>query len=1235
MKKICLWVSVVMMVFGLALLCGNQPSVQAESGKYVLDGNTIWQGKTLLFFDSTGSQEGCPDQFTISMYADQFDRESEELSNNSCLNWEHYIIDIQAHQITHNLFQIVRDGNVILSKSLSGGQDLTLFSGELPEGNYTIQYVGSQSSLFLYSFRIYKFTYSFTVDRTVPAVGLYTGGEEWLPSESFTSQQTEFRAADSNFSKLYYKGPGQTSFKGTEQLRYLVPAKAENNGTWEFYAEDRAGNQTEVFRFVLDTEKPQLYAKCEDERVSGKYVDRPFRFEAEDSGQVAREMILRPGEEVWEEYTGEELREEGTYLFQVRDRAGNTSKILEICYDTVPPELISLAAGEELEGEYTNAEYIQFTAKDLYAGLSRIYVRKDGGEAWEYTGIPLFEEGTYTFYAVDLAGNQSAEQRVVLCRSIVPPKLDHVQNSVTAGNFSVTWEEGTVPIAAATINGRPYQNGTEIQTVCEGVYEIELRDAAGNIWRQTIRSVRENVLTKTCNQQWWETSDAAGDVYSFDSYEKAVGFALQRELDSAVLDVWQASESWDKGIIMDAKDSLNAAPGKFYVYKSEQDPALTVAYFTDTRLNEVAYQYAKASVEAFYYWQKQPAQAFTDSQIYALAENRTVIAGEIELTGDVWLCTGSRREKVEIFRQPGTHDVKLEDDWGNSYAYRFIVLDQPPVIYYQVKGGQLNQPLQAEIYLKEPIYLSVRDELDASAMLLVRDPQNQLHILSGQKYFSGEQEGTYVVQSVNRAGFSDPVYFHLSLHPAEIFFREDKTNRQLIIEVVRDVELTNLRILKSEDGGNTWKGLAEDDTGQAITHESSVYCFASSGLYRVLAEDAFRNGFEAVVKEYEYLQPVPDWVLIGVNEYGYANDCVWLETDEIVFYELIKDGQVVAYDGSEITEEGEYLLTVRNRNQDRESFRFVVDKTPPQAQVFGRDDDNGTGVWLVWTEPDLRAELYRNGELIGAYRSGQVLTDQGYYEIRILDLAGNETVETFTLGNSAGITSAVWNGGVSNEDVSVSIAEGVVYRILRDGELLSDAELFFSEDGNYEIQMLSGEDYITAYRFEIVKRARRDYAFIGTGDLRIVSVTKDGKVQELLSGQSYRAQQSGLYEFTLTDGLHTQAFRVVIDQAPPSLDMNVEDGGRTSSGVKISGLSEAADMTVYRNNQPIEYQLGQTLTDPGYYRVVLEDEAGNVAEYSFEIYFAYNAGSILLFVMALGVGIGILVYIVRLRKRKN
>ena len=76
-------------------------------------------------------------------------------------------------------------------------------------------------------------------------------------------------------------------------------------------------------------------------------------------------------------------------------------------------------------------------------------------------------------------------------------------------------------------------------------------------------------------------------------------------------------------------------------------------------------------------------------------------------------------------------------------------------------------------------------------------------------------------------------------------------------------------------------------------------------------------------------------------------------------------------------------------------------------------------------------------------------------------------------------------------------------------------------------------------------------------------------------------------------------------------------------------------MTVYRNNQPIEYQLGQTLTDPGYYRVVLEDEAGNVAEYSFEIYFAYNAGSILLFVMALGVGIGILVYIVRLRKRKN
>lgn len=71
------------------------------------------------------------------------------------------------------------------------------------------------------------------------------------------------------------------------------------------------------------------------------------------------------------------------------------------------------------------------------------------------------------------------------------------------------------------------------------------------------------------------------------------------------------------------------------------------------------------------------------------------------------------------------------------------------------------------------------------------------------------------------------------------------------------------------------------------------------------------------------------------------------------------------------------------------------------------------------------------------------------------------------------------------------------------------------------------------------------------------------------------------------------------------------------------------------NDKPIFYSLGDELTDVGVYRIVLEDAAGNVSEYSFEILWKMPAVAIVLIVIAaLGV-VGTVVWLVISKKRKD
>ncbi|MDR3319056.1 MAG: hypothetical protein LBS99_06415, partial [Clostridiales bacterium] len=152
---------------------------------------------------------------------------------------------------------------------------------------------------------------------------------------------------------------------------------------------------------------------------------------------------------------------------------------------------------------------------------------------------------------------------------------------------------------------------------------------------------------------------------------------------------------------------------------------------------------------------------------------------------------------------------------------------------------------------------------------------------------------------------------------------------------------------------------------------------------------------------------------------------------------------------------------------------------------------------------------------------------------------------------------------------------------------------------------------------------------------------KDGKLVGVYESGTI-IDADGEYEITVTDlAGNVTEITFMLDTAPPTAELvGVANGGSTSGAVIVRSPSEPATVEVYFNGSLIAYTLGESLTQIGAYRVVLTDEAGNAAEYTFGIVYSVNtAGTVVIVVLIISlIGGGLAVYLFRKRgkfKRKK
>lgn len=1084
--------------------------------------------------------------------------------------------------------------------------------------------------------------YKVYYDAGIPSGTLYGGTSVKSSGSYVNASYIKYVATDSysGIQNCYVKMPNSSYF-----TNYASGTQLATEGTYYFYAADKAGNTTATVSITLDRTKPTgtLYGGSSIVNTGGATNATYIKFVPYDAIGLAATYVKKPGATSYVSYTsGTQFTAEGTYAFYVVDKAGNTSQTYQITIDRKLPAAQLYVDGNPIDNNgYTNGAHIKFECEE------KCYVKLPDTDTFvSYTsGTEFYKPGKYVFYGVDSAGNNTGYYTIIIDRTVKTLELNGVTNGSTNGDVVLDWTNGDAdvfaPIKSVTINDKIYIKGQTIYTIDTGIYKVRVEDAAGNVWTTEFTSTKQNVLTETFQKEYYEASDKDGNHFTFASYDSAFAFAVNREKGFVRTGEWH-NASWDAGIAMDAKDSVNAANGTYFIYKKSGNPNEEVAYFTEARLNEVIAEYAKVGIEDYFYWEKEPAPIADGENLYTYSDDKTILADFIQLGSNTGYTIDGMEFVGSVYDAEGRHTLIVTDEWGNSCDYDLTVVRADSTIHYAVGDGENNTvTFDRTYYFKDEVTVSISDEYDEFAMFNVYDENGNLigNFHLGDT-FTLKESGSYTVEAVNHYGVSETFHLVISKDTPKIDISENENGKKLEIDVSASIDdeshIQTLEIYKSTDNGETWELLEKDDYGNSISLDKLSYKFRTSGLYKVVVTDEFRTGIDAITREFNYVQANPEGKLNGVENGGYTNSSVSFEwTDEAIVM-VEQDGEIIEYtSGKVLTENGRYVITFENYDGFKAVYEFVIDTEKPLINL--ENVENGktvtSDVKATFEEENLTAELFKDGVSLGEYQSGTAITESGNYEIVVTDLARNETKVSFTIDKFVDFESNVNDKGLSNS-VTITANEDVHYTLTRDSEeiayTLGDK---LTAPGIYILTLTDEYGNTIEHTFTIVDDLVPSFEHNFDDTPGFEKVLVNGEETRLNYG-TLELQEDGVYEVSVIIDGKAYTFTIEVDSTAPNVAISgVENNGSTKGTVVISEISEPADMKVYRDGVEIEYNIGDELSEIGQYKIVLTDECGNVTEYNFEILYSMNGGAIALIVIGALALVGVVVFIV-LKKRR-
>lgn len=324
-------------------------------------------------------------------------------------------------------------------------------------------------------------TVQIVLDTTKPTVTIYGGTTVLSNGANTNAANVSFSASDSGsgLKRMYVKLPSSTSY-----AIYTAGTKYTDNGKYYFYCTDNAGNTSDTYTVTFDSSKPTGSIKDGTGAVlTAAFTNKSFSYSATDDGVgIDKLQYTTPTNSSWTTYSSGTIipttATNGKYQFRAVDKAGNLSEVKSITLDTTKPTGTLYGGATVLDsGNTTNAGYIKFISADNSSGVSKTYVKAPNATTYaEYTsGNQLTDNGTYTFYCEDKAGNTSVTYTI---------KLDNIAPSLTCSQ-SAFFEEYdntfTVSVSDALGTASLYYKTTKMTSYAKAsVNTYTVRDTEPN-----------------------------------------------------------------------------------------------------------------------------------------------------------------------------------------------------------------------------------------------------------------------------------------------------------------------------------------------------------------------------------------------------------------------------------------------------------------------------------------------------------------------------------------------------------------------------------------------------------------------------------------------------------------------------------------------------------------------------------------------------------------------------------
>lgn len=874
---------------------------------------------------------------------------------------------------------------------------------------------------------------------------------------------------------------------------------------------------------------------------------------------------------------GKVITTDGEYTITILDEFGNSS-IYTLTRDTVAPTgILHGVIANSITNQNVTFEWQEEDCTVLLNDL--IYLPQ----------TIISEEGTHKIQITDLAGNTNSYSFTI---DKTPPVFQLSQelneNQYCNKRLSISWSESQ---CVAMLNDKSYIRDTLIS---DGTYTFVLTDTAGN------SSSIHFIIDRSVPHITISGIDSKGNTNQ--------PVTLSWNEDYIVLLNGIAIESGTKvtedGVYEVIVENLAGNTDTYSFEISTKAP--------QGILNGVENTQATNQIVSFYF--EAPSTATLNNQAY--------ISG-----------TAITRE--------GTYTIILTDKFSNTNVYTFTIDKTPPVA--TLNGVKPNGTTNTVVSI-------TFDEEDATAAL------NGVYYTSGREII---EEGSYELILTDKVGNSTTYTFIIDKTAPSINLfgvENGKTTNQSVYitwlesgcsAYLNEKEYTSGTYIREEGfyefkimdklGNEAFYTFSIDKTAPDIiiydesTNILSPNTIINHSFYILWQEEnciAEMNGVpynQELIKETgEYIFKI--WDALGNQkqifmQIDYAAPLAKLfgvengqSTKETVYLEFKSDCTATLNDqsytsGKKITEEGFYTFIIQNKIGNSTTYTFTIDKTAPTIkEIQGLNENNygNSSVVFLFDIEDATATLNDT-----TYASGDSITEDGEYELKLMDAVGNTSSFFFWIKTSKpeGILDGVENQGYTNKPVSLSWKDKQVSATLNALPYSSGTPII--EDGKYELILKDLAGNTNTYTFNISTQ-KPSATLEGINEYNLsnsmVKIYYSG-CECLVNDKPYDRngyQEEGFYTVLLKDRYgNNSTYTFTIDKTAPIAELSgVENQGYTNKPVYITW--QEANCTTYLNNE--RYEKGSSIRKDGEYTFLIIDQAGNTSSYSFSISQAKPSG---------------------------